>query len=105
MNPQIDDGGPAFPVPPNSTDDAHRSAYGSVGAPGMSLRDWFAGQALHGILAKSWNPNSSGNGSREWSTSFRIGPNQAASRAYEYADAMLAQRQKKAGEASTPPPA
>ena len=30
---QIDDGGPAFPV-----------AGGCVSSPGMSLRDWFAGQ-------------------------------------------------------------
>ena len=38
------DGGPAFPVHPDQT--AHR------GTPGMSLRDWFAGMALQGLLAQ-----------------------------------------------------
>ena len=37
-------GGPAFPVETTST----------PWAPGMTLRDWFAGQALAGSLA---NPN------------------------------------------------
>ena len=40
-----DTGGPAFPAPY----DGHGG-----GPEGMSLRDWFAGQALAGILA---NPN------------------------------------------------
>ena len=36
------DGGPAFP----------RITYeGNLGHPGMSLRDWFAGQALAGAIA------------------------------------------------------
>ena len=39
---EIDDGGAAFP-----RDDFHR------GIPGMSMRDWFAGQALVGMLAHS----------------------------------------------------
>lgn len=38
----IDDGGPAFPVP----NDANTN-----GQEGMSLRDWFAGQALAGVWA------------------------------------------------------
>ncbi len=47
MNTQnnVDDGGPAFPVTLD-----HR---GCVGAYGMSLRDWFAGQALSGLCANS----------------------------------------------------
>ena len=39
------DGGPAFPVP-----DLHPGAV-QVGSNGMSLRDWFAGQALAGLMA------------------------------------------------------
>jgi hypothetical protein len=35
-----DDGGPAFPIETTAT------PY----APGMSLRDWFAGQALAGLV-------------------------------------------------------
>lgn len=47
---KINDGGPAFPraaIPPYNSS-----------ANGMSLRDWFAGQALQGILAGGSNWNS-----------------------------------------------
>lgn len=61
-------GGPAFPTVAGQT----------VYSNGMSLRDWFAGQALAGIVA---NPA-------------RMGIiEEAASTAYAYADAMLAARQ------------
>ncbi len=50
-----------------------------VGAPGMSLRDWFAGQALVGICI--------GEGSSSWE--------QDAKNAYVVADAMLAVRDAK----------
>jgi len=50
MNDTIKDGGPAFPTPvqhsPDSPGAGWREDY-----PGMSLRDWFAGQALAGPLA------------------------------------------------------
>jgi hypothetical protein len=45
---QINDGGPAFPVP----DIYHPNGQIEYGAAGMSLRDWFAGQALAGMIAK-----------------------------------------------------
>jgi hypothetical protein len=62
---------PAFPMP--STIGEHTQEYG------MSLRDWFAGQALGGLLANSdWGPDAG----------------QAASIAYASADAMLAERSK-----------
>ena len=38
---QIDDGGPAYP-----NNDAHGCAY-----PGMTLRQWYAGEALKGLLS------------------------------------------------------
>lgn len=40
------DGGPAFPVMDDSDGGMHRH-------PGMSLRDWFAGQALAGFTSQS----------------------------------------------------
>lgn len=60
------DGGPAFPI----------EMTGTPYAPGMSLRDWFAGQALAGIMT---NP---------------VGGEQisVANKAYRIADAMLAAR-------------
>jgi hypothetical protein len=60
-----DDGGPAFPNP----DRPHTQ-------PGMSLRDWFAGQALAWLVA----------------TGTSIKPDEYASECYMYADAMLAAR-------------
>lgn len=43
MRGEVNDGGSAFPLPPGSKDD---------GRMGMTLRDWFAGQALTGILTR-----------------------------------------------------
>ncbi|AZO29321.1 hypothetical protein [Mesorhizobium sp. M1B.F.Ca.ET.045.04.1.1] len=71
------DGGQAFPrtggeVPgPNSPEWVQPQE-------GMSLRDWFAGQALFGLLAHGYDLTWSGH----------------AERAYIAADAMLAERQK-----------
>lgn len=65
---RIPDGGPAFPWPGGEVPISE----------GMSLRDWFAGLAMHGILA---NPNLSDTADDE-----------LAEDAYEVADAMLAKR-------------
>lgn len=62
MTDEIKDGGPAYPVPT-----------GVKERTGMSLRDWFAGQALVGL-------------GDEYSVAA------AAKIAYQYADAMLAAR-------------
>jgi hypothetical protein len=43
------DGGPAFPIPDIYVPDEHRGCVS--GSVGMSLRDWFAGQALVGIAS------------------------------------------------------
>lgn len=43
MTDPIKDGGPAFPVPDREASDQ--------GVRGMSLRDWFAGQAVAGLIA------------------------------------------------------
>lgn len=62
------DGGPAFAA--DSSDKPWPSQ------EGMTLRDWFAGQALAGL-----DP-------------FAVNPQSAAQRAYNQADAMLAERAK-----------
>jgi hypothetical protein len=47
-----DNGGPAFPQPQGHNEDgAPYSAREVSGDSGMTLRDWFAGMALQGILA------------------------------------------------------
>lgn len=75
------DGGTAFPTP------VHRGMHDRdpVYDPGMSLRDWFAGMALQGMIAAYWE------GER--------GPNADESKtmtrgAYQFADAMLREREK-----------
>jgi hypothetical protein len=69
----VDDGGAAFPVP-----EENRLSNGTYCNEGMSLRDWFAGQALSGQLANRYQD--------------QYGEGQQARRAYEYADAMIAAR-------------
>ena len=62
-------GGPAFPT----VDENHYS----VGGEGMSLRDYFAAKALQGLLS-----------GRNYITEMNV------QLAYEYADAMLKEREK-----------
>lgn len=70
-----DNGGPAFPVPEVRLPDGTGVVQG---ADGMTLRDWFAGQALAGLLASD-----------------RIGQMvDNAKDAYTIADAMLAERKR-----------
>jgi hypothetical protein len=71
-NARIGNGGPAFPR--QETDDY-------AGDVGMSLRDWFAGQAL-----KSVTEGDHVNGVGD--------PERHAALAYKYADAMLRERAK-----------
>ena len=65
---EIDNGGPAFPIETTST------PY----APGMTLRDWFAGQALAGFMANTKRPTTISSDDAAW--------------AYLIADAMLEAR-------------
>ena len=67
MSDKINNGGPAFPQIDNSGQNGE----------GMSLRDWFAGQAI------AWA------GMKEWAS---YDEKHAAERAYRLADAMLAAR-------------
>jgi hypothetical protein len=68
MSKQIDDGGPAFPVP-----------YVTLHT-GMTLRDWFAGMALQGRATRLGNPHEH--------------RDLLASDCYDIADAMIEARQK-----------
>lgn len=71
---EIKDGGPAFPES-YIGDDIPNIGIGG----GMSLRDWFAGMALQGLLACE----ESG-----------VGIERFAEASYKFADAMLAEREK-----------
>ena len=76
------DGGPAFP---QIVAEIHGQATHSsdFGMPGMSLRDWFAGQAMAAMISKPL----SGSVAIEVFTA-------TAESAYRFADAMLAERDK-----------
>jgi|LakMenEpi03Aug12_release.lakeMendotaPanAssembly.Ray.scaffolds.fasta_scaffold5263503_1 hypothetical protein len=67
-------GGPAFPI--RSTESRLYT--------GMTLRDWFAGQAMQGLIASPRGPASGEDATDEW----------VAKTAYVVADAMLSQREK-----------
>ncbi len=78
MSKEIDDGGPAFP---SEQHECHDHTWNQTYEPGMSLRDWFAGQSVIGIAV-------AGN---------IVGGNQPdthATIAYSIADAMIAARKK-----------
>ena len=71
------DGGPAFPSTVQEDMDGYPRY--AAGYGGMSLRDYFAGQAMGGQLA---DPDG------------EIDPKLIARWSYAYADAMLAEREK-----------
>lgn len=80
------DGGPEFPSQHQRVrfvgDDGRLHVQEAAASSGMSLRDWFAGQALAG-LAASWITERPGHVEK------------AAAEAYAMADAMLAARAAK----------
>ena len=81
------DGGPAYPV---TYSHEHNGGIQNFQEwSGMSLRDWFAGQALVGMLAYSHVNPQRGNYHENCSVEG------AAADAYRYADAMLAEREKR----------
>ena len=94
MNEKSDDGGSAFPQPlafdPANGNPVTADMYFAK-VSGMTLRDWFAGQALTGELAA----NGLGD---EGAVKLRSPENASlmAARAYHIADAMIAARKVKA---------
>lgn len=73
MSEPIDDGGPAFP--------RRDSDFTAIQTSGISIRDWFAGQALTGFCANS--------------DAFTDDVDTLANWAYQQADAMLKARAAK----------
>ncbi len=78
MSEELKDGGPAFPVPDPAW------------ANGMTLRDWFAGQAIQGLLIA--RAAAIDHGSQPRTREEEV--SSASDAAYIVADAMLAERQK-----------
>ena len=83
-----DDGGPAFPHT------VQMEGFDRVWVSGMSLRDYFAGQALAGIAACT-GPDEGARAIRKAAAKNNSTFEQAiAGLAYEWADAMLAEREQ-----------
>ena len=74
-----DDGGPAFPWQLHGRDSLGDAVVVECGT-GLSIRDYFAAEALRGLCSNPMNQESSKSSEAKW--------------AYEYADAMLAERSK-----------
>jgi hypothetical protein len=85
----MNDGGPAFPF---MTPDPHGpvDTDGCLGYPGMSLRDWFAGMALMGVL----NNAESRIAPQEQFDAEQTNATLLAANCYFMADAMLHQREE-----------
>ena len=80
------DGGPAFPRAPFTYADERALTWDVKEQHGMTLRDWFASQAMVGILSGGFAdtvPHDDVGGGSD-----------LAYFAYQYADAMIAERQK-----------
>lgn len=83
-------GGPAFPAQP-----IYQHPHGATGMSsqeGMTLRDWFAGQALGGMLAHGFLPTEAMLSDEPFSE--KHADNSYVACAYRIADAMLAERSK-----------
>ncbi len=76
------DGGPAFPL------------HGSLNHTGMTLRDWFAGQALAGSVANPITAQEARESERNGDASGARFQKLIAQACFELADAMLAERDK-----------
>ena len=87
----MNDGGPAFPI--NSAQLDESGAY-TVLKPGMSLRDWFAGMAMQALLASTGHDTQSIALLVTATEQDQAVDETLAGRAYDFADAMLAAREK-----------
>lgn len=81
------DGGQAFPT--QRAFDPARPDHEWPGTEGMSLRDWFAGQALVGLLSGDSEDLFCDIETLEEAVDFKTNTNNGAKIAYEYAEAML----------------
>ena len=78
---QPTDGGPAFPALKYAAVEAGEEAGDYASEQGMTLRDWFAGMALQGMLACPYDAPWKEDGQK------------VSQKSYEIADAMLQQRE------------
>jgi hypothetical protein len=90
-------GGPAFPRPASQAADGHRD--NRPAQQGMTLRDYFAAAALPALITAVLNPGAVEGGitlavHEKAMNEGRVPKAHLAHVAYEYADLMLAEREK-----------
>lgn len=94
MNPtdqQPNDGGPAFPVPPERINDNNGDKHWCYAHPGMTLRDYFAAR-----VAPTYAQMSDGTTGPCYAAKIKLwSPSAVARQAYLVADAMIAERSRK----------
>jgi hypothetical protein len=94
----IDTGGPAFPLPAFVHPNTHavESAASYTGEGGMTLRQWYAGMALQGMLASGVQD----------AVSQECGdiPTRIAQHACRFADALIAAEKAPLPDVPPPPP-
>ena len=91
----MNDGGPAFPVPPFTLAPGDHGTVSLDNFPkGMSLRDWFAGMAMQALLASTGHDTQSIALLVTATEQDQAVDETLAGRAYDFADAMLAAREK-----------
>lgn len=78
---------PAFPVPSVYTEDAEKAVCVENGWGGMTMREWYAGMALQGMLARA-------DFALFIHDDLEMTAKVAAQNAFELADAMLAEARK-----------
>lgn len=90
MNDCINEGGPAFP-----TENDHQTGPNTYHYSGMTLRDYIAAKALQGIITAFFtNPDAMAVSSAAFKSKGLETGAGVAMTAYEFADAMLAAREK-----------
>lgn len=87
---KTDDGGPAFPHSSQPLDMQGNPIMENHSEWGMSIRDWFAGQALKGILANEGLTKHLLEFAKNEGTDYHA---KIGSHAYAHADAMIRARQ------------
>lgn len=91
----IDDGGPAFPVPPLVIDGKYWDpSEMHEGHLGLSLRDWFAGQAIPELI-RIVDGATAGRDDVPDSIAAKAAAKVVAIQAYQMADAMIQARKAK----------
>jgi hypothetical protein len=88
----INDGGAAFPCA--MSDQTYGNQDGAPFQAGMALRDWFAGQALIGLLAHATSAQTQLGLMKTFQAHGMTAEEGMTVSAYQFADAMLAAREK-----------